>query len=106
MLFEIPITFSSSKQKTFFAIVIILLVGAGIYSIVAGGWSTTTWYFYAAACIFLGCYFWVYQTGKDFTLLFSSVLMILVLAASYMLSTHTVHDSSKLVILTNLVGAA
>lgn len=106
MLFEIPVSFSSDKQKTFFIIAIILLVGSGLYSIIVGAWSTHTWYYSGASCLSLGIYFYVYQTGKDFTLLLSSVLMILTTVACYLLSLHTVHDSHHLVILTNIVGAA
>jgi hypothetical protein len=106
MLFEIPISSSASKQRSILAIAIILLGGAGLYAIIVGAWSTMTWYYYIAATFFFGLYLFVYQTAKEYTLLFSSILMILVAAACYFLSIGTVHDSAHLTVLTNLVGAA
>ena len=106
MLYEIPISSTNSKQKTILAIAIIFLLGSGLYAVIAGAWSNMTWYYFGGASLFFGIYLWVYQTGKDYTLLLSSILMILVAAACYLLSVGTFHDSHNLVILANIVGVA
>ena len=106
MLFEIPISSPTSKQRAVLVVAIVLIGVAGLYAIIVGAWSSQTWYFFAASCFFFGIFLWVYQTAKEYTLLFSSILMILVAVACYLLASGSAHDSPKRLILTNLVGAA
>lgn len=106
MIYEIPISSPSGKQKIILVIAIILLIGSGLYSIIVGAWSHMTWYYFGAACIFFALFLWMYQTGYNLTLLFSTLFMVLVAASCYLLSIGTIKDSSSRVILTNIVGGA
>ena len=77
---------------------------SGLWSIIKGAWSTHTWIFFGICCAMFALWLFVYQTMKKYTLVFASIIMIILAASSYELSIGSVHDSAHLTVLNNIIG--